>query len=78
LPKAFSVRDEHEFQPIQHLMARLNPKLRVVQAVTGVHVDGSCSVFWGVVYHEDTLPSRKQVEAALSEAGFDFAHGDPF
>ena len=26
LPKAFSVRDEHEFLPIQHLMARLNPQ----------------------------------------------------
>jgi hypothetical protein len=25
LPKAFSVRDEHEFLPIQHLLARLNP-----------------------------------------------------
>jgi hypothetical protein len=29
LPKAFSVRDEHEFLPIQHLMGRLNPKLSV-------------------------------------------------
>ena len=27
LPKAFSVRDEHEFLPIQHLLARLNPQL---------------------------------------------------
>ena len=26
LPKAFSVRDEHEFYPMQHLMARLNPE----------------------------------------------------
>ncbi len=29
LPKAFSVWDEHEFLPIQHLMARLNPRLLV-------------------------------------------------
>ena len=31
LPKAFSVRNEREFLPIQHLMARLNPKLLVRQ-----------------------------------------------
>ena len=30
LPKAFSVRDEHEFYPMQHLMARLNPELMVM------------------------------------------------
>ena len=29
LPKAFSIRDENEFLPIQHLMARLNPNLGV-------------------------------------------------
>jgi kynurenine formamidase len=29
LPKAFSVRDKHEFLPIRHLMARLNPQLFV-------------------------------------------------
>jgi len=34
LPKAFSVRDEHGFLPIQHLMARLNPKLMVKQVAT--------------------------------------------
>ena len=28
LPKAFSVRDEHEFLPIQHLTARLSGELR--------------------------------------------------
>ena len=26
LPSAFSVRDENEFYPIQHLVARLNPE----------------------------------------------------
>ena len=35
LPKAFSVRDEHELLPIQHLMERLNPKLLVKQVASG-------------------------------------------
>jgi hypothetical protein len=35
LPAAFSVRDDHEFFPIQHLMARMNSKLMVVQVATG-------------------------------------------
>ena len=74
LPKAFSVRDEHEFLPIQHLMARLNPKLVVKQIATGVHVDGSGTVFWGLVYLNGEPPSKKKVEIALREAGFDFAH----
>ena len=73
LPKAFSVRDEHEFYPIQHLMARLNPKLVVTQVGTGVHVNGGCTVFWGLLYLKGQPPSRKEVEAALAEAGFDFA-----
>ena len=25
LPKAFSVRDEHEFLPVRHLLGRMNP-----------------------------------------------------
>jgi hypothetical protein len=74
LPKAFSVRDEHEFFPIQHLVARLNPKLLVKQVATGVHVGGGCTVFWGIVYLEGQPPAKKAVEAALREAGFDFAH----
>ncbi len=74
LPKAFSVRDEHEFYPIQHLMARLNPRLVVIRAGTGVHVNGGCTVFWGVVHLEGRPPSRKEVEAVLAEARFDFAH----
>jgi hypothetical protein len=74
LPKAFSVRDEHEFLPIQHLMARLNPKLRVKEVATGVHVNGGGTVFWGLVYLNDKPPSKKKVEIALREAGFDFAH----
>jgi hypothetical protein len=74
LPKAFSVRDEHEFLPIQHLMARLNPKVMVRQVATGVHVDGGGTVFWGLVYLDGEPPSKKTVEVALREAGFDFVH----
>ena len=74
LPKAFAVRDEHEFLPIQHLMSRMNPKLLVRQVATGVHVDGGSTVFWGLVYVNGDPPSRKKVEMALREAGFDFAH----
>jgi hypothetical protein len=74
LPKAFSVRDEHEFLPIQHLMARLNPNLLVKQIATGVHVDGGSTVFWGLVFLKTEPPSKKKVEIVLREAGFDFAH----
>jgi hypothetical protein len=74
LPKAFSVRDEHEFLPIQHLVGRMNPQLVVKQIATGVHVDGGSTVFWGLVYLEGEPPSKKKVEIALREAGFDFAH----
>jgi hypothetical protein len=73
LPKAFSVRDEHEFYPIQHLMARLNPMIVVTQAGTGAHINGGCTVFWGLAYLKGQTPSRKEAEAALSEAGFDSA-----
>ena len=74
LPKAFSVRDEHEFFPFQHLMARMNPKLIVKQVATGVHVDGGGTVCWGLVYLNGEPPSKQKVEIALREAGFDFAH----
>ena len=74
LPKAFSVRDEHEFFPIQHLMVRLNPKFLVKEVATGVHVDGGTTVFWGLVYLQGEPPNKKNVEIALREAGFDFAH----
>ena len=74
LPKAFSVRDENEFLPIKHLLARMNPKLSVSRVATGVHARGGCTVFWGLVYHEDKPPARKDVESALREAGFDFVH----
>ena len=74
LPKAFSVRDEHEFLPMQHLMARMNPQFVVKQVATGVHVDRGGTVFWGLVYLQSEPPSKKKVETALREAGFDFAH----
>ena len=74
LPKAFSVRDEHEFLPFQHLLGRMNPKLIVKQVATGVHVDGGDTVFWGLVYLDDKPPDKNKVENALREAGFDFAH----
>ncbi len=74
LPKAFSVRDEHEFLPIQHLMGRMNPQFVVKQIATGVHLDRGGTVFWGLVYQKGEPPSKKKVEMALREAGFDFAH----
>lgn len=73
LPKAFSVREENEFFPIEHLLARLNPQLMVTQLGTGVHVNGSYTVFWGIVHLEDQPPTMKEVGAALTEAGFDFS-----
>ena len=74
LPKAFSVGDERELVCIQQLMARLNPKLLVRQIATGVHVNGGGTVRWGLVYLSGEPPSRKKVELALREAGFDFVH----
>jgi hypothetical protein len=74
LPKAFSVRDEHEFSPVQDLLTRLNPQLIVKQVATGVHVDGGGTVHWGLVFLNGEPPSKKKVEIALREAGFDFAH----
>ena len=74
LPKAFSVRDEHEFFPIQHLLSRLNPKLAVSQVATGKHVNGGCTVFWGLAYMEGRPPSDADVRSAMKEAGFDFSH----
>ena len=74
LPKAFSVRDAHEFLLIQHLMSRLNPKLSVKEVATGVHVNGGGTVRWGLVYLNGEPPSKMKVETALREAGFDFVH----
>jgi len=73
IPQAFSVRDEHEFYPFQHLLARLNPELRVVQIATGVHIHGGCTVFWGLVYQDGQELTKQHVEAALKRAGYNFA-----
>ena len=77
LPQAFSVRDEHEIYPIRHLMGRLNPELRVVQVATGVHVNGGCTVFWGLAYEDGQSLEKADVEQALTRAGFDLAHSGP-
>lgn len=75
LPKAFSVRDDHEIYPVQHLMARLNPQIGVAQVATGRHVSGGCTVFWGLVYDLGQPPTQEEVQAALVDAGFDVRHG---
>ena len=72
LPKAFSVRDENEFFPMQHLMARMNRKLMVIQVATGRHVSGGGTILWGLVYLEGQRLTKKDVDSALGEAGFDF------
>jgi hypothetical protein len=74
LPVAFSVRDEHEFFPMLYLMRRMNPKLVVTQLVTGRHVNGGCTVLWGLLHEEGQPIAKEDVEAALREAGFDFQH----
>jgi hypothetical protein len=74
LPKAFSVRDDRELPLIQDLMARLNPKLLVTQVATGVHVNGGCTVNWGLVHLEGQPPAEADVAAALKEAGLDTQH----
>lgn len=74
LPKAFSVRDDRELPLIQDLMARLNPKLLVAQVATGVHIDGGCTVNWGLVYADGQRLTDADVTTALEEAGFDARH----
>ena len=74
LPKAFSVRDAHELPIVEDLMARLNPKLLVVQVGTGVHTSGGPTVNWGVVFLEGQALTEQQVHAALAEAGLDLEH----
>ena len=74
IPKAFSVRDEQEFTAYKHLMARLNPQLRVRQVGIGRHVNGGCTVCWGMVYLEGQKIRKTEFDEALHEAGFDFQH----
>lgn len=73
LPKAFSVRDDLELPLIQDLMIRLNPKLLVVQVATGLHVNGGCTVNWALVYLDGHPLTDQDLQAALEEAGLDFA-----
>ena len=75
LPKAFSVQNEDEFFPFQHLLARMNPKLMVVDVATGMHKSGGRTVFWGLVFLEGHPITQNDVEEALREAGFDFSRG---
>ena len=76
VPRAFSVRSENEIAPIQHLMAKLNPQLVVKQVATAVHVDGGGTVLWGFVCLEGQPLTKKDIEAALREAGCDIEHSD--
>jgi hypothetical protein len=74
LPKAFSVCDDRELPLVQNLVARLNPKLLVAQVATGMHIDGGCTVNWGLVYLEGQPLTHAEVVAALNEAGLDAKH----
>jgi hypothetical protein len=77
LPSAFSVHDENEFYAFQHLMARLHPQLRVTQMITGKHINGGCTVFWGLVHFGNDDVPEDDVHTALKEAGFDFEFNRP-
>jgi len=74
VPTAFSVRDENEFYAFQHLIARMNPQLQMTPVATGVHLNGGCTVFWGLVYASSETLTRETVETALKEAGCNLGH----
>ena len=76
-PKAFSVRDDHEFVAFKHLMARLNPQIRVTQVGLGLHVKGRHTVYWGLVHLEGQKIGKSELEQTLRDAGFDFNRGTP-
>ena len=76
LPIAFSVRDDCELSLISDLMARMNPKLRVVQVATGLHVKGGYTVNWGLVYLDGQRMTEGDVRAALKKAGLDAQHNE--
>lgn len=77
VPRAFSVRDENEFFAFRHLLARMNSQLRVRQVATGVHVNGGCTVFWGLVYAASQSLTTDDVLTALKDAGFDASRSGP-
>ncbi len=74
VPKAFLLGDDREFPLIQKLVARLNPKLLVVQVATGLHVNGDYTANWGLIYLDGQPLTDQDVHAALEEAGLDFKH----
>jgi len=74
VPKAFSVRDEHEFLAFRHLVARLHPHLRVTEAAQGIHKEGGTTKYWGLVHGSGQIVTREELETALLEAGFDHQH----
>ena len=76
LPTAFSVPDDCELPLIQDLMARLNPKLSVIQVATGLHVDGGYTVNWGLIYMGGQPLTDEDLQAALKDAGFDMQHNE--
>jgi hypothetical protein len=55
-------------------LVRLNSKLAVRHIGTGRHVSGGPTVLWGLVYLNGQLPTKKEVETALKQAGYDFGH----
>ena len=74
LPQAFSVRDENEFYPIQHLLARMHSDLIVTRIATGRHLHGGPTVVWGLVHMNGNTPTQGDVEDALKAAGFDLVN----
>lgn len=74
LPKAFSVRDDREILLVRELITRMNPKLRVTQVATGIHIDGGYTVNWALVYMDGQAITDEEVEIALKEAGLDAQH----
>ena len=74
VPKAFSVRDDHEFLAFKHLMARLNPQLRVRQVGMGLHVDSGYTVFWGLVSFGGPAGGPRGVRRGPPRSGLDFDH----
>ena len=73
IPVAFSLRDENEFFPMRHVMARMDSHITVTHVATGKHVNGGSTVLWGLVHKEGQPLTKQEVEDALREAGFDFA-----
>ena len=76
LPKAFSVRDDNEFQAHNDLMKRLNNDLKVAAVTTGRHKNGGNTVHWGIVFIESKHPTEAEILSALDEAGYDLKSND--